>query len=325
MIPRKEPLSRLIWLFTSIALLLLLPWFPKQAANAVSPGEPPRSKGAPIPPPDPPPSLPTAPTVEPSQVEEDPKATEEDPPEKPPANPLKELRQICKQARDRYAAMDSYIVRLRRREQINGKDHAEEIMALKFRKQPWSVYLKWLGQEGKGREVVYVKGRYDSKIQTLLADGDMWPLPGGKRMALAPDNPLVIAASRRSITLAGIGEVIENFSKLVEASARQNQSNPVLTYLGRRRRPEFGYSQLASLQIIAPGEDPPLPRGGQRLWFFDSKNHLPALIITRDDRGHVVEYYCYDRYQIGVKLDDDDFNPDKLWGRSKPSDGKASP
>jgi len=325
MIPRKEPLSRLIWLFTSFALLLLLPWFPRQEANAGPPDEPPRSKGLPIPPPDPPLSLPAAPTVEPSQVEEDPRATEEDPPEKPPANPLKELRQICKQARDRYAAMDSYIVRLRRREQINGKDHAEEIMALKFRKQPWSVYLKWLGREGKGREAVFVKGRYDNKINTLLADGDMWPLPGGKRMALAPDNPLVIAASRRSITLAGIGEVIENFSKLVEASARQDESNPVFTYLGRRKRPEFGHSLLASLQIIAPGEDPPLPRGGQRLWFFDPKNHLPALIITRDERGHVVEYYCYDRYQVGVKLDDEDFNPDKLWGRSKPADGKESP
>jgi len=140
MIPRKEPLSRLSWLFPSVGLLLMLPWLPKQAAWAGPPGEPPRSKGAPVPPPDPPPSLPAAPTVEPSQIEEDPRATEEDPPDKPPANPLKELRQICKQARDRYAAMDSYIVRLRRREQINGKDHAEEIMALKFRKQPWSVY-----------------------------------------------------------------------------------------------------------------------------------------------------------------------------------------
>jgi hypothetical protein len=269
--------------------------------------------------------LPSAPTVEPSQVEEDPKATEEDPPEKPPANPLKELRQICKQARDQYAAMDSYIVRLRRREQINGKDHAEEIMALKFRKQPWSVYLKWLGQEGKGREALYVKDHYDNKIHTLLADGDLGPLPGGRRMALAPDNPLVIAASRHSITSAGIGELIENFTKLVEASARQDQSNPILTYLGRRKRPEFGHSLLASLQTIASSEDPALPRGGQRLWFFDPKNHLPALIITRDDRGHIVEYYCYDRYQIGVKLDDEDFNPDRLWGRSTRPDRKELP
>ncbi|HEV3236137.1 MAG TPA: hypothetical protein VGZ25_04060, partial [Gemmataceae bacterium] len=98
-----------------------------------------------------------------------------------------------------------------------------------------------------------------------------------------------------------------------EASARQGENKPALTYLGRRMRPEFSHSLLATLQTIAGGQETALPQGGQRLWFFDPKNHLPALIITQDDHNHVVEYYCYDRYQLGVKLDDDDFDPDKLW------------
>jgi hypothetical protein len=279
-------------------------------------------KDEPVPPPDPPPEVPLETTVETRPVEEDPNATVEDPPDKPVANQLAELRRICKQAQDQYAGLDSYIVRLRRREQIAGRDRPEETLLLKFRKQPFSVYLKWLGQEGKGREAVYVKGMYDDKIHTLLAAGDMFPLPGGKRMALAPDNPLVVAASRHSITEAGIGQTIDRFTKLVEASAHQDESKPILTYLGRRRRPEFSHSLLATLQIIPPGQEPPMPKGGQRQWFFDRKNHLPALVITRDDHDHIVEYYCYDRYQLGVKLDDDDFNPDKMWVTDKKSGSK---
>jgi hypothetical protein len=30
-----------------------------------------------------------------------------------------------------------------------------------------------------------------------------------------------------------------------------------------------------------------------------------------------VEYYCYDRIQPGLHLDDNDFDPDKLWPGKK--------
>jgi hypothetical protein len=315
--------ARLVWLWVCLASFQDVGWFGGQDALAEPPRQPKRNLDAKVPPLDPPPSVAEeATTVETRVSDQDPSATMEDPPDKLPANPLAELRRICKQSHDAYASCDSYIVRLRRREQIAGRDHAEELLALKFRKQPFSVHLKWLGQEGKGREAIFVKGMFDNKIHTLLADGDLFPLPGGKRMALAPDNPLVLAASRHSITEAGIGETIERFTKLVEASARQDESKPALTYMGRRMRPEFSHSLLATLQIIPGGHEAALPQGGQRLWFFDPKSHLPALIITQDDHNHVVEYYCYDRYQLGVKLDDDDFNPDKMWAREKKTGSK---
>jgi hypothetical protein len=64
-------------------------------------------------------------------------------------------------------------------------------------------------------------------------------------------------------------------------------------------------------ETIAPGSE--LPGGGTRQVLFDSASHLPVLLITRDAQGRELEYYAYDRLQYPVKLDDDDFNPDKLW------------
>src|SRR5437899_386649 len=108
-----------------------------------------------------------------------------------PSDPAVKLHALYREAAERYARVDSYIVRLMRREQINGKDKPEEVLLFKFRKEPWSVYFKWLGQEGAGREVIYVKGQHENKIHTLLAAGDMPLMPAGRRIALAPDSLVV--------------------------------------------------------------------------------------------------------------------------------------
>jgi hypothetical protein len=229
-------------------------------------------------------------------------------------DPSAKLHTLYREAAERYAQVDSYIVRLVRREQLNGKDKPEEILLFKFRKEPWSVYLKWLGSEGKGREVVYVQGRYDNKIHTLLAAGDIPLMPAGKRFAVDPDNPFVVSSSRHSIRQAGIGALIEGFGKRLEESTKGSQGGGgEFKYLGSIQRPDLAGPGEAVEQTIAAGIDPQLPRGGHRLWVFDPLTKFPVLIVTHDDTGHEVEYYCYDRFEFPVRLDDDDFNPDRLW------------
>ena len=86
-----------------------------------------------------------------------------------------------------------------------------------------------------------------------------------------------------------------------------------LKYLGRLERPEFTGQVDAVHQVLpAGGSDPLLPKGGQRWWFFDVASGLPVLRITHEPAGEV-EYYCHDHIQWPVRLDDDDFNPDRLW------------
>jgi hypothetical protein len=229
-------------------------------------------------------------------------------------NPLRRLQQ---QAAARYAAMDSYIARLTRREQVNGKDHPEEVLLFKFRKQPWSIYFKWLGTEGQGREVLYVQGQHENKIHTLLAAGDIPLMPGGKRMAFAVDSPLVQSASRHPITEAGIGASIERLGALLDAQERGDRKRGTLTYLGPQNRPECPRPLDMVEQVIPAGAEKALPRGGKRLYGFDPESQLPVLVTTHDDQGAEVEYYRYDRLQFPVLLDADDFDPDKLWKKAE--------
>jgi hypothetical protein len=221
------------------------------------------------------------------------------------------------QAAERYAGIDSYIARLTRREQVNGKSQPEEVLLFKFRKQPWSVYFKWLGTTGQGREVVYVKDQYENKLHTLLAAGDHPLMGAGKRLSLPIDSIFVRNASRHPITEAGFGASVERLTRLLDAAEHGDKRGGTLTVLPAQSRPEFSKPVWAVEHTLPPGGgfDPSLPRGGRRLYFFDPDSKLPLLVTAVDDRGQEVEYYRYDRLQYPVKLDNDDFNPDKLWAR----------
>lgn len=41
------------------------------------------------------------------------------------------------------------------------------------------------------------------------------------------------------------------------------------------------------------------------------------MYLSFDEQGRPFGYNFYDRLQTDLKLDDDDFNPDKLWGTAK--------
>jgi hypothetical protein len=221
-----------------------------------------------------------------------------------------------------YAEIDSYIVRLTRREMLRDRMQPEEVLLVRFRKEPWSVYFKWVGKEGAGREVVYVKGHYEDKIHTLLAAGDVPFMPAGKRMAVAPDNVLVRSASRHPITEAGLGSTIDSLSRLLPAIEAGDPRAGTLTSLGPLQRPEYARPLDALEHRLPPGRDPNLPQGGRRIFGFDPESHLPLFVQTFDAKGQEVERYVYDRLLSRQKLDADDFNPDKLWGH--PGEARAS-
>lgn len=223
------------------------------------------------------------------------------------------LRELSRNAAKAYAGVDSYVLRLRRREMVGNQKMPEEMMLLKYRRQPMSIYLKWLGNEGKGREVVYVQGKYDNNIQVRMAAGDVPLLPGGMRMAFSPDNRMVREKSRYPISEAGLGPLVARFGKLIDAVEKGDKSQGSVKHLGEILRPEFDGKVEAVLQTIPLKSDPLFPRGGERLWCFDRTLHLPILIVSKDNTGREVEYYCHDRIQFPVRLDDDDFNPDVLW------------
>ena len=232
--------------------------------------------------------------------------------------------QLLRLAREQMSRFDSYIVRLSRREALNGQMQPGEVMMFRFRARPWSVYLKWLGKEGKGREVVYVKGQHENKIHSLLSAGDIPFMPAGKRMALSPDNILVRNACRHPLEQAGLAASVERIGRLLANTQDDPKRHGTLKLVGPVARDEFEKPVWGLEHTMPPGLDPTLERGGKRTYFFHPETHLPMLITAFDERGNEAEYYFYDRLQRAVKLDDHDFDPDHLWGKPAESTTTAS-
>jgi hypothetical protein len=261
--------------------------------------------------PPPPPALPAETTLPLPAVSAPP------PPAEVTADPVAAMRRLYRRAVERYNTMDSYIARLQRKEQVNGKDQPLEVLSFKFRKNPLSIHLKWIGAEGHGREAIFVQGQHESKLHILTAKGDVPLMPGGKRMSFDPDGPMVRSNARHKITEAGFDQTLRLMGAALDAYEQHRSISGSLTYLGRVKRPEFAQPAEGVEQTIPPGQDLQLPKGGRRLIFFDPTLDLPVLVLTYDSTGHEVEYYFFDRFQYPVALDDADFDPDRLWPTSK--------
>lgn len=224
---------------------------------------------------------------------------------------LDELHKLHDAVMDRAGQLESYIARFRRREVVKGKAQPEELICLKFRKQPWSVHMKWLRpDDAQGREVLYVKGRYENKMHIVIEKS--MPILGGSKRSFDLNDAMVKGRSRHDITEAGIHEFVDRLHTVLAAVDRNDKSLGTLVYHGETKRPEFDQPVLLVEHVMPPGYESLLPQGGHRLIYIDQAEKLPMLVITLDERGQEVEYYCYDGLQANVKLDEADFNPANL-------------
>jgi hypothetical protein len=142
-------------------------------------------------------------------------------------------------------------------------------------------------------------------------------MPAGKRMSLSPDSILVKSSTRHPITDAGIGAGIDKIGAVIALAERGDRKVGTLSVIGPVARSEFEKPAMALEHAMPAGYDHSMPRGGKRWYYFDPATGLPTLIIAKDDRGQEVEYYRYDRLQPNVKLDDNDFDPEKLWAKKE--------
>jgi hypothetical protein len=232
-------------------------------------------------------------------------------------DPFENIRRVSQQSAAAFAKLDCFDARLTRRETINGKPNPQEVIHFMFRKQPFSVRLKWIGSEGQGREVVYVDGQHGGKMHIMPTKQDAFPLPAS-RMSFSPDSSMVRSKTRHDIREAGLGTAVRHLGNVVEMAARDPGQRSRLRYLGLVQRPEYVAKMEAIEETVPPRTEALLPDGGKRVMFFDSgadspSAHLPVLVITCENTGREVEYYCFDRVTTKIRLTDADFDPELVF------------
>ena len=230
-----------------------------------------------------------------------------------PANSLDAARKVVELAAKVYGPVPDYQVRVTKREVVAGKQQPVDEAELSFRKEPYSVHLKVVGENGTGREVLYVKGQNGGKMVILTGKGD---IISGLKKEIDPDSPLVSGRSRGKIYDSGVGRPIAALTKLLDQADAGKRPADTIKFLGPVDRKETKTSVVGIEVKLLPGDDPLLPKGGVRSYYFDADPKsagygLPALITTTEG-GKEVEYYCFNDYRVPARLTDADFSPDRI-------------
>jgi Protein of unknown function (DUF1571) len=234
----------------------------------------------------------------------------ETPHNKASAEPLRTFQRL---AAERLAATPAYVARFKRRERVNGVDHLEESLVLKYRAAPFALALRWTDGEAKNRELVCVKGQSEYLIHLLPAPSDNGKLAAASRRTIVlQDSPQGLGNERYPVGETGFAGLIDRFGRLVDALERGDSNVGTVKYLGKVNRPEFEAKVDAVLHIVPPGFDKSLPDGGERFWFFDGALRFPVLVIAHNSLGQEEEYYLFDNILFPGVVRESDFNPASL-------------
>lgn len=236
----------------------------------------------------------------------------------PAAKGLAQLKDLLAVSGAAWKVTDTYEATLTRRE-INPKGQLNnEVLIFQFRRDPMSVYTRNIDGGGKGREVLYNPGKHGDKMYVKLGEGDSKLVkPGFIAPPISPDDPKVKEKARYSIRDAGFGRTLSTIGAVVAKIEAGQAPADSLVFHGEVKRDEYAYPLVGITHKLRRGDDPLMPAGGARYYFFDLKKGspsygMPVLVIANDASDKEVEYYLFAKVHSPARLTDADFNPARL-------------
>jgi hypothetical protein len=198
------------------------------------------------------------------------------------------LRRVA-EARRAWLGVDDYTCVLLRRERVGGRLLPEEVVLMKARREPYSVYLCWAGPRPvAGQEACYVAGRHGGKMRVRG--------PGLLRavgfVSLDTKDPRGREFSNHTITEAGVGPLIERLGREWEAAR-------VRTPRVRDTDADFDGRPCRRVEVAGDAR--------RTVAYFDRETHLPVRVEWYDG-DELTEADGYTKMRLNVRLRDADFD-----------------
>ncbi len=229
-------------------------------------------------------------------------------------DPIGRARGLIAGCRGRFRGVEDYTCTFFKRERVDGKLSGQQIMAMKARTRPASLYFQYIRPHA-GREAIHVRGKNGDKI--VAHDVGIARFVAGT-MHLDPAGGMAMKGNRHPIGDAGIGSLIETVGERWDAELCPGES--VVTF---HDRAGVGDRACTMVETIHPGQSEAFLFHKVRL-YVDREVGLPIRFEAYDwPRGpglepELVEEYTYRDLRINVGLDDRDFDP----GNSRYSFGR---
>jgi hypothetical protein len=182
-----------------------------------------------------------------------------------------------------------------------------QVMDIKVREKPFSVYLRYRSKKEAGRQALFVAGRDDDSL--LVREVGIKRMLGTMKLGL--QNPMVTCENRHPVTELGIARVVATALDIWRREEKLPGILPVVTICSSTR---FADADCCSVQVQYHERSPELEFQKARVW-FDRQTKL-AVGAERygwpDAPGGaapLVEAYTYRNIQPNTGLTDADFDP----------------
>ncbi|MGE0480648.1 MAG: DUF1571 domain-containing protein [Phycisphaerae bacterium] len=210
-------------------------------------------------------------------------------------DPLAYIRQVAENTR-RLAQYTVTFTRSERRGLLRQLQGPERIAAW-FRRSPFSVRLKWLDENIKYGESVYVAGVAGNKVRFIPRAGFLGLPPAVTLVDL--QTPVTWGESRYPLTTFGLERLMERTLETLDRAGPE----AIVTYHGVVPLPDDGRA-AHHLHLAYPQDR--FPECFVDL-YVDARNDLPAASVLRRADGRLEAAYNYNALDANVTLKDDDF------------------
>lgn len=221
-------------------------------------------------------------------------------------HPLIPVIRWAEKERPNVAAIRDYTATMVKQENINGEVQEAQVMEVKVRHQPFSVYLKFqLPQKMRGQQAIYVKGQRDNKIVCHGVGAEK--LFGTQK--LDPEGFLAMRGNKYPITELGILNLIDKLLEVGHKDVKVGECTVTYT-----EGVKVSGRACTLIQVTHPVPRPHFLYH-VALIYVDREHNLPIRYESYEwprkesEKPKLSEAYTYQNLKINVELTDADFDP----------------
>ncbi len=226
--------------------------------------------------------------------------------EKAAPDPIDEAKRMMADCEKRYQALRDYSCTFFKRERLSdGRMTRQNVMLMKARTEPASVYFKFL-KPNAGREAIFVSGRNGDKA--LVHDVGIGKLLAGT-LKLDPRSSMAMDGCRHPITEAGLGHMIDEITDRWAIELQPGESQVTIHH-----NAQVGTRTCTMIESKHPEYHPDYLFHMVKV-YIDQEHHLPIRFEAYDwprqgaAEAELVEEYTYMNLKTDLGLSDQDFDP----------------
>ena len=225
-------------------------------------------------------------------------------------HPLMPVIRWAEQERPKVAAIRDYTALMQKQENINGTIQGAQVLEVKVRHQPFSVYTKFrYPVELNGQQAIYVQGRNDSK---LIAHGVGIQKKFGTQF-LDPEGFLAMRGQKYPITQMGVLNLIDKLLEVGYKDSKFGECDVKYYTEGITAGSKESPRECTMIEVVHPTPRQNFTFHIARI-FVDKELNLPIRYESYDwprregESPTLIEIYSYLNLKINAGLTDLDFD-----------------